>query len=191
MPEEMFHKKKVYHTFGPCCDEECKILILGTMPSPKSREQGFYYGHPQNIFWKTLSRVLGQPEPAPTLEARRKFVLKNHIALWDVIKSCEIKGAEDGSIQNEIPNDMGEIFRTAPGIQTIFTTGKKAKQLYDKYCDQMFENWKPEGEEVAGWLPPKAVYLPSTSPANRALQNKDMYWDLWRKVGKALQLDKE
>lgn len=172
--------ERVSHTFGPCCDSECRILIMGTMPSPKSREQGFYYGHPQNLFWGTLARLLGQPEPEPSPDARRTFALKHHIALWDVLDSCDIRGAEDNSIKNETPNDLLEIFRTAPDIGAVFTTGKKAKALYDKYSSEMYRN-------CGGKEPIEAIYLPSTSPANRVQQKTELYWELWGLVKDALK----
>ena len=106
------------------------MLILGTIPSPKSREQGFYYGHPQNRFWKVLADVLGEEFPQ-TVEERKRFLKRNHIALWDVLESCEIKGASDVSIRNARPNDMNRILRAAD-IRAIFATGAKAAQPYEK-----------------------------------------------------------
>lgn len=140
----------VTHEFGAFFDEESRVLILGTIPSPKSREQGFYYGHPQNRFWKVLADVLDKKTPQ-TVEERQIFLKENHIALWDVLESCEIKGASDVSIRNARPNDMNEILQVAD-IQAIFVAGTKAAKLYKKLCF-------PEcGVE--------AVRLPSTSPAN-------------------------
>lgn len=140
----------VTHEFDAFFDEDSRVLILGTIPSPKSREQGFYYGHPQNRFWKVLADVLGEEFPQ-TVEERKGFLKRNHIALWDVLKSCEIKGASDVSIRNARPNDMNRILQAAD-IRAIFATGAKAAQLYKKLCF-------PEcGVE--------AVRLPSTSPAN-------------------------
>lgn len=140
----------VTHEFGAFFDEESRVLILGTIPSPKSREQGFYYGHPQNRFWKVLADVLDKKTPQ-TVEERQIFLKENHIALWDVLESCEIKGASDVSIRNARPNDMNRILQAAD-IRAIFATGAKAAQLYKKLCF-------PEcGVE--------AVRLPSTSPAN-------------------------
>ena len=140
----------VTHEFDAFFDKDSRVLILGTIPSPKSREQGFYYGHPQNRFWKVLADVLGEEFPQ-TVEERKRFLKRNHIALWDVLESCEIKGASDGSIRNARPNDMNRILQAAD-IRAIFTTGAKAAQLYKKLCF-------PEcGVE--------AVRLPSTSPAN-------------------------
>lgn len=140
----------VTHEFDAFFDKDSRVLILGTIPSPKSREQGFYYGHPQNRFWKVLADVLGEEFPQ-TVEERKAFLKRNHIALWDVLESCEIKGASDVSIRNARPNDMNRILQAAD-IRAIFATGAKAAQLYKKLCF-------PEcGVE--------AVRLPSTSPAN-------------------------
>ena len=140
----------VTHEFDAFFDKDSRVLILGTIPSPKSREQGFYYGHPQNRFWKVLADVLGEEFPQ-TVEERKRFLKRNHIALWDVLESCEIKGASDVSIRNTRPNDINRILQAAD-IRAIFATGAKAAQLYKKLCF-------PEcGVE--------AVRLPSTSPAN-------------------------
>ena len=140
----------VTHEFGAFFDKDSRVLILGTIPSPKSREQGFYYGHPRNRFWKVLADVLKKEVPQ-TVEERKRFLKRNHIALWDVLESCEIKGASDVSIRNARPNDMNRILQAAD-IRAIFATGAKAAQLYKKLCF-------PEcGVE--------AVRLPSTSPAN-------------------------
>ena len=140
----------VTHEFDAFFDKDSRVLILGTIPSPKSREQGFYYGHPQNRFWKVLADVLDEEFPQ-TVEERKGFLKRNHIALWDVLESCEIKGASDVSIRNARPNDMNRILQAAD-IRAIFATGAKAAQLYKKVCF-------PEcGVE--------AVRLPSTSPAN-------------------------
>ena len=142
--------EKVTHTFEPVYDENSRILILGTFPWVKSREQQFYYGHPQNRFWKVLADVLDKKTPQ-TVEERQIFLKENHIALWDVLESCEIKGASDVSIRNARPNDMNEILQVAD-IQAIFVAGTKAAKLYKKLC-----------------LPTcgvEAIQLPSTSPAN-------------------------
>ena len=140
----------VTHEFDAFFNKYSRVLILGTIPSPKSREQGFYYGHPQNRFWKVLADVLDEEFPQ-TVEERKRFLKRNHIALWDVLESCEIKGASDVSIRNARPNDMNRILQAAD-IRAIFATGAKAAQLYKKLCF-------PEcGVE--------AVRLGSTSPAN-------------------------
>jgi hypoxanthine-DNA glycosylase len=146
-------------------------LILGTIPSPKSREMGFYYGHPQNIFWRTLAQVLGQPEPPYDVDARRGFALRNHVALWDVLRSCEIDGASDASIRNPVPNRFRPIIDSSR-IKTIFTTGKTGTGLFARLCS----------EEVGM----DSVYLPSTSPANRATQARPIYMERWQQVAEAL-----
>lgn len=142
----------VTHEFDAFFDKDSRVLILGTIPSPKSREQGFYYGHPQNRFWKVLADVLGEEFPQ-TVEERKRFLKRNHIALWDVLESCEIKGASDVSIRNARPNDMNRILKAKDtNIQAIFVAGTKAAKLYKKLC-----------------LPTcgvEAIQLPSTSPAN-------------------------
>lgn len=140
----------VTHEFDAFFDKDSRVLILGTIPSPKSREQGFYYGHPQNRFWKVLADVLGEEFPQ-TVEERKRFLKRNRIALWDVLESCEIKGASDVSIRNARPNDMNRILQAAD-IRAIFVAGTKAAKLYKKLC-----------------LPTcgvEAIQLPSTSPAN-------------------------
>lgn len=148
----------VRHEFQPVFDSKSEILILGTIPSPKSREQGFYYGHPRNRFWKVLSDVLEEPEPAE-IEEKKQMVLKHKIALWDVLAGCEIRGAEDSSIKNPVANDMSFIINQAP-IKRIYTTGGKAFSLYKKYC-------YPETGIAA-------VLLPSTSPANCRMSYEEL-----------------
>ena len=113
----------VTHEFGAFFDKDSRVLILGTIPSPKSREQGFYYGHPQNRFWKVLADVLGEKVVPQTVEERKKFLKRNRIALWDVLESCEIKGASDVSIRNARPNDMNRILQAAD-IRAIFVAGQ-------------------------------------------------------------------
>lgn len=141
---------RVEHEFGPFYDKDSKVLILGSIPSPKSREQGFYYGHPRNRFWMVLADVLGEELPE-TLEAKKLMLAKHHIALWDVLDSCEIKGASDTSIKNPVANDMNVILDRAE-IRAIFTTGTKADDLYKKMC-----------YPICG-MP--SIKLQSTSPAN-------------------------
>jgi hypoxanthine-DNA glycosylase len=143
------------------------VLILGTFPSPKSREFGFYYGHPQNIFWPVLAKVMNKPEPAPDVESRRNFLIENRIAVWDVLHSCEIDGASDASIKNPAPNNFRPLLKQTK-IDAIFTTGRKATDLFNELC--------------SGEVGVKAVYLPSTSPANRAAQNKPAFWTAWCQI---------
>lgn len=141
----------VNHIFKPIYNKDSKILILGTMPSPKSRQNGFYYSNPQNRFWSVISEVLNQSKPI-SIKDKENFLYKNNIALWDVLKSCDIKGANDSSIKNPVVNDLNEVLNCA-NIKAIFTTGKKATALYQKYCFK--------STNIV------AIYLPSTSPANR------------------------
>ena len=138
------------HTIDPVYNEQSKILILGSFPSVKSREQQFFYGHKQNRFWKVLAGVLGCAVPQ-TIEEKKAMLLAHHIAVWDVIKSCEIEGSSDASIRDVVPNDLTRILNTAD-IRAIYTNGGKAHELYCRYI-----------EPVNG-IP--AHKLPSTSPAN-------------------------
>lgn len=142
----------VEHPIKPVYDKKSKILILGSFPSVKSREANFFYGHPQNRFWKVLAAVFETEAPV-TIEEKRKFLLEHHVAVWDVIKSCDIVGSSDSSIKNVVPNDLSEILSQAE-IKQIFVNGKKAEQFYKKYIE------KEIGRE--------AICLPSTSPANAA-----------------------
>ncbi len=142
----------VTHTFGPVYDPNSRILILGSFPSVKSREQQFYYGHPKNRFWSVLA-ALFEETPPEQIEEKKAFLLRHHIALWDVIGSCDIVGSSDSSIRNVVVNDIGRILNEAH-IETIYANGGKAYQLFLKYCEK-------EG------MPP-VKKLPSTSPANAA-----------------------
>ena len=142
----------VSHPLNPIFDDCSRVLVLGTMPSPKSREVGFYYGHPQNRFWRVLASLFDEPVAA-TNDRRRDQLLRHHIALWDVLASCEIAGASDISIKDAKPNDLKRIFDAAP-IEAVFCTGAKAAELYARLC-----------EPVTG-MP--CAKLPSTSPANAA-----------------------
>lgn len=144
----------VTHTFGPVYDGHSEILILGSMPSVKSREQQFYYGHAQNRFWKVLLAVFGETLQQDTIAEKRAFLLRNNIALWDVIAACDIIGSSDSSIRNVEVNDMSIILDKAP-VRTIFLNGGKAYALFMKYC----AGYVREGV-------PMLVKLPSTSPAN-------------------------
>lgn len=148
--------ERVLHELAPVFDERSRVLILGTMPSPKSREAGFYYMHPQNRFWSVLARVLGEPLPK-TIAERRGLCLRHSIALWDVLASCEINGAADSSIKNAVPNDIPALLQKCP-ITAVFTTGKKAHELYRRFFPELSED----------------VCLPSPSPANRAVSEEKM-----------------
>lgn len=140
------------HTFPPIYDAHSQILILGSFPSVKSREQQFYYGHPKNRFWDVLAEIF-EENPPKQIEEKQNFLLRHKIALWDVIESCDIAGSSDSSIRNVVVNDMGRIIETAP-IQAIYANGDKAYQLFVKYCSR--DDW------------PQIKKLPSTSPANAA-----------------------
>lgn len=140
----------VIHQIAPVFNDQSKLLILGSFPSVKSREFKFFYGHPRNRFWKVLAALWGEKTPL-SIEEKKRFLLKNHIAVWDVIASCDIKGSSDSSIQNVIPNDFSNLLKTAP-IRKIYTNGGTAYKFYQKYC-----------EAQTGI---KAIKLPSTSPAN-------------------------
>ena len=157
----------VTHTFGPVFDQYSKILILGSMPSVKSREQQFYYGHPQNRFWKVLSTVFGEEVPI-TIDEKKAFLLRNNVALWDVIESCDIVGSSDSSIRNVKANDMGTILNKAE-IRAVFVNGGKAYELFEKYCGQYIQ-----GDGI------RLVKLPSTSPANAAW-SLDRLSERWKK----------
>ncbi len=141
---------KILHPLKPIYDENSKVLVLGTMPSVKSRENDFYYAHPQNRFWKTLSKVY-EEEIGISNDERKDFLIRHKIALFDVLKSCDIEASSDSSIKNPIPNDLDEILNNSK-IEKIFTTGKKA---YDLYMKLIYPKTKIE-----------AICLPSPSPAN-------------------------
>ncbi len=142
-------KTKVYHTLGPCYNSESKILILGSFPSVISREVNFYYGNKQNRFWKMLEAIYGY-SCGNTIEEKKSFILKNHLALWDVIESCKIDGSKDSSIEDIKINDINSLVKLA-NIKAIILNGNKAFELYKKYID----------------IPNIEYYhLPSTSPAN-------------------------
>lgn len=147
------------HPIAPVFDETSKVLILGSFPSVKSRETGFFYGHPQNRFWRVLAAVLGCPVPT-TIDEKRAMLLAHQVAVWDVIASCEITGSSDSSIRNVVPTDLSRILAAAP-ISAIFCNGGTALRLYQKYQ-----------QHSTGTA---AIGLPSTSPANAT-------WSLGRLV---------
>ena len=142
----------IVHPIPPVWDENSKILILGSFPSVKSREQMFFYGHPQNRVWRVVAAVTGCDTPK-TVDEKRSFLLSNNIAVWDVIASCDITGSSDSSIKNVTPNDLSPILSGAK-IKAVFTNGKTAHDLYQKYLKERC------GRED--------ICLPSTSPANAA-----------------------
>ncbi len=151
----------LHHPFGPLYSPESRVLILGSFPSVKSRQQQFFYGHPQNRFWKVIAAVFGCEVPS-TVEEKKRLILDHHMALWDTIASCEITGSSDASIRNVRPNDLQVIFGSC-AIGRIYCNGRKSFELYRKYI-----------EPVTGR---EAVCLPSTSPANAQ-------WSLERLIGK-------
>ena len=148
----------VTHEIQPVFDSRSRVLLLGTMPSPASREQGFYYGHPQNRFWRVLAAIFNEPAPR-TIEEKRDMLLRHHIALWDVLASCEIEGASDASIRDAQPNDLARIFDVAD-IRAVFATGTKAGELYHKLVEPT--------------LGVPCTTLPSTSPANAKMKLDDL-----------------
>ena len=152
----------ISHTFLPVYDENSKLLILGSFPSVKSREQGFYYGHPRNRFWNVLAAVCACEVPQ-TIEEKKQMLLANHIAIWDVIDSCDIIGSSDSSIKNVVPADIAGLLPKT-NITRIFANGKTAGNLYKKFS-----------EESTGI---QAVVLPSTSPANAAFSLEKLI-DVW------------
>ena len=154
-----------YHNIPPVFDENSKILVLGSFPSVKSREVQFFYGHPQNRFWKVISFVFDCECPQ-TIDDKKRFLLANNIALWDVIHSCEITGSSDSSIKNAVPNDLSQILENSK-VTKIFANGNLSYNLYNKLC-----------LERTG-IP--AVKLPSTSPANAAW-NLDRLTDEWKRL---------
>ena len=148
----------VTHEIQPVFDSRSRVLLLGTMPSPASREQGFYYGHPQNRFWRVLAAIFDEPAPR-TIEEKRDMLLRHHVALWDVLASCEIEGASDASIRDAQPNDLARIF-DAVDIRAVFATGTKAGELYRKLIEPT--------------LGMPCTTLPSTSPANAKMKLADL-----------------
>lgn len=142
--------QKIVHPFPPVVDSDCRILILGSFPSVKSREDGFFYGHPQNRFWRMLAMIFEEPVPQ-TIPEKRAFLLRNHIALWDVIASCEISGSSDASVRNAMPVDIRQVTDVA-SIRRVICNGALAGKLYQKHLQPITAI--------------DAVVLPSTSPTN-------------------------
>ena len=155
------------HPISPVFDARSEILILGSFPSVKSREEGFFYGHPQNRFWRVLAAVLSCEIPR-TVEEKRAMLLENHIALWDVIGSCEIEGSSDASIRSVVPNEIERLLSQTK-IRRVFVNGKTAEKYYNRYLRER--------------LAMEATCLPSTSPANAAwsLDRLIAAWQIVRK----------
>ena len=162
----------VIHKIPPVYNKNSQILILGSFPSVKSREGRFFYHHKQNRFWKVLSTIVNDVLPE-TIDEKKDFLLKNHIAVWDVIASCYMEGSSDSSIKNAVPNDFSDILKAAP-IRKIYTNGGTAYKLYHKYC-----------EKVTGI---KAMKLPSTSPAN-ASYSLDRLISEWKVIADQISKD--
>ncbi len=155
----------IVHPIKPVFDKNSKILILGSFPSVRSREEGFFYGHKQNRFWKVVSAVFEEEVPK-TIPQKKAFLLRNHIALWDVIHSCDITGSSDSSIKNVVANDLSIILEHS-SIRKIFVNGKTAEKYYIKYSEKDTHI--------------KAICLPSTSPANAAF-SVDRLAEAWKTI---------
>lgn len=155
----------ILHPIPPVFDENSRVLILGSFPSVKSREQGFFYGHPQNRFWKVTAALFSEDAPQ-SIEEKRSFLLRNRIAVWDVIGSCDIVGSSDASIRNVTANDLSVILNAAV-IRAIFVNGKTAYAYYQKYTEPKIGR--------------PAICLPSTSPANAAWSVERLI-EAWKEI---------
>ena len=164
-------KEHIIHPIPPFFDTDSRVLILGSFPSVKSREQMFFYGHPQNRFWKVAAAVFGEDAPA-TIPAKKVFLKRHHIAMWDVIGSCDIEGSADSSIRNVSANDLSVILDRAD-IRQIYVNGQTAYKYYCKYS-----------EKAAGR---PAICLPSTSPANAAWSVERLV-EAWRCIRRGLEV---
>jgi hypoxanthine-DNA glycosylase len=140
----------ITHPFEPIYHKDSTILILGTLPSVKSRENDFYYGHKQNRFWRLLAALYDETVPE-TINEKKELLFRNHIALWDVIAECDIQGSSDSTIRNVKPTDIRSLLEES-AVQRIFANGRKAGELYGKYQQKL------TGVDI--------TVLPSTSPAN-------------------------
>lgn len=158
-------EEKFTHTCYPIYDSESKVLILGTFPSVKSRELKFFYSHPQNRFWKLLARITHSEVPT-TIAEKKELLLKNHIALWDVVASCTVTGSSDSSIKNVVPADINSILEIAE-IKNIYGNGNKTVELYNKLI------LPKTNREI--------IKLPSSSPAN-ARFNLDLLYEEWKVI---------
>lgn len=157
--------KHIVHPFEAIFNAESEILILGSLPSVKSRENNFYYGHPQNRFWRVLSLIFEEDIPNSILE-KKDFLLNHKIALWDVIYSCDISGSSDSSIKNAVPNNI-ETILSAANIKKIIANGNTAFSLYKKF-------W-------GNTITIESIKMPSTSPANAAWTLEKLVEE-WRKI---------
>ena len=157
--------KVITHPIEPVFDERSRILILGSFPSVRSRQDGFFYGHPRNRLWPVLAAICGQEVPV-SIEDKKSLLLGNRIAMWDVLASCEIEGSADASIRNVTVNDLSVILNSAD-IREIFVNGQTAYRYYQRYTRELI------GRE--------AVCLPSTSPAN-AVWSLERLTEKWNEV---------
>lgn len=155
----------IIHPFEPVYCKTSKILILGSFPSVKSREQKFFYGHPQNRFWKVISSLVGEEIPV-TIEDKRNLILNHDLAIWDVIQCCDIQGSSDSSIKNVVPTDIEGVIKNSQ-ITRIYCNGKTAGKLYDKYQKNIIDI--------------SATVLPSTSPAN-AVYSLERLLTQWKQI---------
>lgn len=164
----MQNQDRINHPFGPTYNENSRVLILGSFPSVKTREQSFPYGHPQNRFWPLISRILAVDPPllATEPERTRRILLESGIAIWDTIASCEIVGSSDSSIKNAEPTDLGLVFDHAD-IRQVFCNGGTAYRYYQRW---QYKTWGRE-----------AILLPSTSPANAAW-SLDRLHEIWKQI---------
>ena len=171
-------KEKEYlhlvHTHAPVWDKDSEILILGTFPSVQSRETGFYYGHPQNRFWRVMTAILHEQMPVTT-EEKKQILLAHHIALWDVIAECDIVGSSDSSIKNVLPNNVNQILQYTK-VRKIFVNGATSERLYIRYLLPITHK--------------TAIRLPSTSPANAAWTFERLC-EAWNIVADELDREKE
>ena len=157
--------QKVTHNIEPVFNENSRILILGSMPSAKSREAKFYYSNKQNRFWKVIAKVFEENEPR-SIEEKKRFLIKNKIALWDVIKECDITGSDDSSIKNVVVNDLDLILEKCD-IKQIYANGKAAEKYYNCFLKEKLSR--------------DIIFLPSTSPANAAFNIERLYF-FWKKL---------
>lgn len=158
MPAHHGDPRPVTHPFGPLCDARCRVLVLGSMPSPRSREACFYYANPQNRFWPVMAALWDEELP-PDATGRARLALRHHVALWDVLASCTIAGASDSSISEAVSNDLAPVLASAP-IERVFCTGVTAGRLYRKLIEP--------------GLGMGCTVLPSTSPANARMRLDDL-----------------
>lgn len=157
----------VAHCFAPVYDARSRVLVLGTLPSVKSREAAFYYGHPRNRFWPLTALLFAAPLPT-TVAEKRALLLENGVALWDVVRECDIRRSSDSTIRNAVPNDLTPILEAAD-IRAIYTNGSKAKELYDRL--------------ILPRIGREATALPSTSPANAA-RSLERLAEVWQVIAR-------